>query len=771
MSNDSGPVATSAGFGLERLGLWTLKRPRVTLALIVLITPLLLFSASRLEFSSDIREIFRSESADFSRLHEVARQYPGTGRDILLVFQGTDLFRSDTLEGLRELHLELSLIEGVRYVLSMFSARNPPVGNETPKPLFPFDISEVEDFEEFKRAVQSHPLVADKLLSPDGELCLIIIALKDEDRDVGELRKMIGEMRSLAGDLLDMSKIDLAVTGLTAMRVEIIDTLRRDQRIFGAVGMTIGLLLCWIFFRKLSYVVIAGTPAAIAIIWLLGTMQIVGQEVNVLTNIVPILLMVIVFSNALHLLFGIRRNIQQGLEVDRAIASAVETIGPACVLTSATTTIALLSLTLVQHPFITGFGFIAAFGTAVAYIAIMVTVPPIAFFLLKKSDQPGQKTPHSDLIELFVGALPSGAARLVWNQPVAVALIGVALTLTTGTLYALNDIRYRYLDNLPTDNPAYRAIQTIDKKLAGPNRLDLLLQWPVGTKLAAQNTLNVVRDTHQILERETALKSVSSLHGVATWYYGSSRNQQDFFEFLANTRSPAVARVFAPESSSALLTANFADLDAAELIPVLDRLDRQLDVLRDRNKDVEFSITGIVPVSARASTEMIGQLNLSLLIAITMIIGLIGLAFKSLTAGLVSILPNLLPITVAGAGLYLSGVGLQFTSVVAFTVGFGIAVDNTIHVLNRYRLAKQAGVSVRDAIDKTIKMIGPVLTLATIVLVSGSLATFLSAMPVVRLYGYVSAGLLATALIGGMVFLPAILRVVEDQRARQTATL
>jgi len=754
----------SAGFGLERMGLWALKFPRATLALLILITPLLAFSASKLNFSSDIREIFRSGSADFGVLEEVSRQYPSSDRDILLVIQGPHLFRPDNLESIRNLHLDLGLVGGVKYVLSMFSARRPPVGDNVPEPLFPLNLDDIEGVDALKRQVLSHPIVAGKLLSRDGDLCLIVIALKDRDIKIEALQNLLGEIQSVVQGDIDTSKFDVAFTGSSVMRVEIIEALSRDQRLFGLAGMTIGLLLCWMFFRELSYAVIAGAPAALAVVWLLGTMRLIGQDVNVLTNVVPILVMVLVFSDALHLLFGIRRNLGLGLKVEDAIKESVLHVGPACVLTSATTTLALLSLTLVRHPFISGFGYTAALGTAIAYVAVMVTVPPIAFFLLKNRSQTAPKADDSDPIGRAIIALSEAAASLGRRHSVAVALTGIVFTLAAGTLYALNQTRYRYLDNLPTDNPAYRAIQTIDNKLAGPNTLDLLLQWPPGTKIAVPQTLEIVRAAHKIMASEPTFRSISSLDEVSDWYHQGNSSEAAFFQFLEKVKSPVVSRIFAPDSSSALITATFSDLDAADLVPVLNRLNSKLDVLRKRYKNIRFSLTGIVPVSARASTEMIFQLNLSLLSAIAVIIVLIGLAFRSLIGGLVSILPNLLPIGVAGAGLYLTGVGLQFTSVVAFTIGFGIAVDNTIHVLNRYRLSRQSGLPPDDAIDQTIRIIGPVLTVATIVLVSGSLATFLSAMPVVRLYGYVSAGLLATALLGGMVFLPALLRVVEDMR-------
>ena len=121
--------------------------------------------------------------------------------------------------------------------------------------------------------------------------------------------------------------------------------------------------------------------------------------------------------------------------------------------------------------------------------------------------------------------------------------------------------------------------------------------------------------------------------------------------------------------------------------------------------------------------------------------------------------------------LYLNDYGLHFTSVVAFTVAFGIAVDSTIHVLIRYRLEREKSGDVDAAITKTLAEIGPVLLVATIVLISGVAVTIISELPMVQLYGQISTVVLITALIGAMVFLPAILSVVDKWRmARRGAS-
>lgn len=759
----------TAGFGLEKLGLVALRFPRATLAIVVAITCLFGWQATKLEFSSDIREIFRSASPDFINLENVNKQFPASHRDILIVVEGAKLFDTERLEQLRALHLELSLVENVGNVLSIFSARTPPDASGKTTPIFPIEFDGSEDLKALEKDLQAHPLIGGRLLSKDGSLTLFIMSFTAEEGNIDELTSATKEIQALSTELLEGTDLSATLTGSSMMRVEIIGALIRDQRTFRLAGLGAALLLCWIFFRSFSYVVIAMAPAAVAIFGLKGGMAMAGQHINVLTNVIPTLVLVIAFASAMHLLFAVRRNIARGLSLEPAIAKAVNEIGPACVLTTATTTLALLSLTLVPHGFVQSFGLTAALGTAFAYIGIMTTVPPLCRLLLRNATAEDAQRSESDAIQRAIQAVSASSARLVRNNAVVVTVVGVLLTGGAGILYALNVPTYQYQDNLPQGNSALAAIETINEKLSGTNSLLLQIQWPKDYDVKTEETLDFIKTVHGVVAANPRINSVSSLHSVEDWFVKGGLGRKELFAFLDDNSAQLAKRVISAEHSAALLTGSFTSLPAADLLSLIDQLNAELEPLKAKSPGVEMTVTGLVPVSARASTEMIGELNQSLMIAVAVIILLIGLALRSPIAGLQSILPNILPIAIAGAGLYLFGKGLQFNSVVAFTIGFGIAVDNTIHVLNRYRLERGKGNNVGDAIETTITRIGPVLIVSTAVLIAGVGGTILSELPLVRLYGEVITLLLATALIGAMILLPAIIRIMDGRREAPNA--
>ena len=754
----------SAGFGLERIGLVALRFPRATLLLIAAVTLPLAFFATQVGFSSDIREIFRSGTVDYARFQEVEKQYPDSGMDVLLLIRSDNLFTVDNLERLRDLHLELTFANGVQDVVSMFSARHPPDDAGGAKPVFPPKLTQ-NDLEAVNEAILSHPLVAGKLLSDDGKTTLFVIAMEPYP-DIDDLRVVAGELRDVTESMLQETDMTVQYSGLSFLRLEIVSSLMSDQLTFISVGFLIVLLISWLFFHSITYVCISATPAVIAVIWIAGITGLRGVEVDVMSGVVPGLVIVLVVASSLHLLFKVRRELNKGTEVYEAVSRAVLEIGPACVLASLTTAIALFSLTLVPLKIVAGFGFTAAIGTAIAYIVTITVVPSLAYLLLSRAKP--KKSPSQKIDFAFSAAshFCHKVAHFTMERPRLVLACGLALLLVAGVFYAQISPRYQYREYLPERSPAHLAMNAIDDRLAGSEDIFVHIQMPPGMQIDTPESAELVKKVDAIVADLPLVRSVTSLYSIQSWAVAGEMTDDEFFDLLRDADAPLIERVLSIDNNSTLVTGYFPGTDAADLLPVVNQLDRELEQLKRAYPEVTFIATSLSVLSAKASYEMIAQLNKSLLLAIALNIMLVGLVFRSLRAGLYCILPNLLPIVVVGGFLYLSGLGLQFTSVVAFTIGFGIAVDNSIHILNYYGLMRSQGREVIPALEETITTIGPVLAVGTVVLISGFAATLFSQLPNLRLFGEVAMILLATALLANLVILPATIAILEGRPSK-----
>src|SRR5262252_9091911 len=187
--------------GIERFGLVPLRFPIAGVIVFVLMAALAAIGVMRIEADDSLSQLFRSESPEFKQYEEVTKRFPSSEYDVLVVIEGKNLMARDSLEKLRDLVTELQLIEdakgreGTRGVVSLFSARQPPEGNHLPEPLFPDPLPEGKAYDALVQKVMANEIIRGKLISEDGELALIVLALDPGAATGNGLSNLVTEIR------------------------------------------------------------------------------------------------------------------------------------------------------------------------------------------------------------------------------------------------------------------------------------------------------------------------------------------------------------------------------------------------------------------------------------------------------------------------------------------------------------------------------------------------------------------------------------------------
>jgi uncharacterized protein len=185
-------------FWIERLGLVSLRFPLA----VALVTILLAIAAGvgifKLNVDDSLSELFRSDTAEFRQYEDVTTRFPSTEFDVLLVIEGEDLLARESIEKLRGLAENLQLIGGTRGLISLFSARRPPGRRETPAPLFPDELPEGAAYQKLVDRVMKNEILRGKLLSEDGQLTLMVLALEPSAAKSNHLRDVLGHIRKSA---------------------------------------------------------------------------------------------------------------------------------------------------------------------------------------------------------------------------------------------------------------------------------------------------------------------------------------------------------------------------------------------------------------------------------------------------------------------------------------------------------------------------------------------------------------------------------------------
>jgi uncharacterized protein len=746
---------SSIAFGLERIGLIAVKAPVLSVIILFALMVAAIFGIERIKIDDSLSQLFRSNSKDYKQYEAVTKRFPATEFDVLVVVEGKTLLARDNLEKIRDMVTDLQLVEGVRGLVSLFSARQAPEPGKLPAALFPPDLPEGPAYDKFVETVKSNEIIRGKLLSEDGTLALIVLSLEPEVVGSNKLGKVVGDMRKIMADDLSGSGLNAQLSGVPVMQLEIRNAVKRDGLTYNILGIVAGCVIAIIFFRKISFMIIAAFPPIIAILLALGGLGWANFNLNMFLNVMTPLIMVISFSDSMQLTFAARDRLIAGQDKVTAFTNAVMVVGPACVLTHGTAGISFIALQFSDSDLIRKFGEAGLAATIIALIAVLSLVPAFGVLLVRNEKIFAVKFRGADAgVQMLRNFCYWIAVRMV-NRPGLYSLIALVVVAGLGVIYASLEPRYRLADQVPDKRQAVAASGRLDAKLTGANPVDVLIEFPKGADLYSPQTLKVIADVHATVETAAGVGNVWSLETLRRWLAekAGSSDVNTLKQYVSVIPEHLVRRFISAEQDAVVVSGRVPDHDSSQLLPVIEKLDHALDKVREANPGYEIAVTGLSAIAARNSANMIEKLNRGLTVEFILVAVFIGLAFRSVVVMFSCILPGIFPVVLSGSLLWLLGEGLQFASVVALTVSFGLGLSATIHFLNRLRLESKPGVSSDIAVERATVLVGPALILTTVVLACGLVVTVFSDLPSLRLFGWLSAFSMVAALVADLFIL------------------
>jgi hypothetical protein len=713
------------------------------------------FGLARIKVEDSLSQLFRSDTPEFKTFEEVTRRFPSNEYDVLIVVEGKNLLERGSIEKLRDLVSDLQLIDGTRGIISMFSARQLPQGDALPAPLFPGQLPAGAEYDQLVQRVKNNEIIRGKLLSEDGQLTLIVLALDPEIVASSSLRDVIGEVQKTIDADLAGTGLTARLSGVTVMQLEIRNAVERDRLVYNAFGFAAGALIAIIFFRRLSFMIIGAGPPLIAIVLALGALGWLDFRLNMFLNVMTPLIMVISFSDSMQLTFAARDRLLQGEGRFEAFRKAMFVVGPACVLTHATAALSFIALRFSESDLIRTFGEAGLVATLIAMFAILMLVPPLGFLLLRNESIFAAEVRGADsAIDVLRRFCAWIAAKMV-SHPGLYSLLGLFIVGGLGLIYAHLEPRYRLADQVPDREHAVAASHRLDAKLNGANPIDVLIKFPKGKSLYDPGTLETIAEVHATFEKQPGIANVWSLETLPRWLAEKAgKSDVATLRQYVDILPQYLTRRFIPaEQDAVLVSGRVPDVDAGQLLPVIESLDKALDQVRAKHPGYQIAVTGLSAIAARNSALMIKKLNRGLTLEFLFVAAFIGLAFRSVVVTLASILPGIFPVVLSGTLLWAIGEDLQFASVVALTVSFGLGLSATIHFLNRLRQEERPDQDPAIAVERATVLVGPPLILTSVVLACGLVVTVFSDLPSLRLFGWLSAFAMLAALAADLLIL------------------
>jgi len=755
VAGDRGAKRLDIALGVERFGLVPLRAPVLSMLVVLVLTVAAVFGIQRIRIDDSLSQLFRSDTPEFRQFEQVSRQFPSSEYDVLVVIEGKSLLARDSIGKLRALVTDLQLVDGARGIISLFSARQPSEAGGIPAPLFPEELPQGPEYEKLIQRVMGNDLIRGKLLSDDGTLALVVLSLDPSVVDGSKLKTVVDDIRRTMSEDMQGANLTSQLSGVPVMQLEIRNALERDRLLYNGLGFLAGCAIAMLFFRRASFMAVAAGPPLLAIVFALGALGWFGFRLNLFLNVMTPLIMVISFSDSMQLTFAARDRMMAGEDKRTAFRNAILVVGPACVLTHATAGLSFLGLLFSDSQLIRTFGEAGFTAIVIALVTVLSLVPVFGVLLLREGTASATTLPGADTgvnaLRHFCGWV---AARMV-RRPGAYSLIGLLVVCSLGAVYFGLQPRYRLAEQVPDKEQAVHASDRLDAKLTGSNPFEVLIEFPEGASLYTPQTLDTIAEVHRDLEEQPGVGNVWSLETLRRWLAQKlGRSDVATLKQYVDLLPRFLVRRFVSEDQKAVVVSGFVpDKDAARLLPIVDQLDEKLNAARARHPGYSIAVTGLSVIAARNSAGMIGKLNRGLTIEFVFIAIFIGLAFRSFPVMLSVLPPGIFPVVAAGALLRLLGDGLQFYSIVALTVSFGLGLSATIHFLNRMWREDRPGADPAIAVERATVLVGPALILTSVVLACGLAALTFSNLPPLRLFGWLSAFAMLAALTADLLIL------------------
>ncbi|HIE99683.1 MAG TPA: hypothetical protein EYQ63_22450 [Fuerstia sp.] len=669
---------------------------------------------------------------------------------LVLVLESDDFFQPDRIAAMQETAAALREMEEVLQLTWMGDL--PEVSlRGTQTLLIPESGSDLtpEQLAKSKQALIAHPLAVENLISSDGRTVLMLVDARQESH--------VQKIRSVAIEHLASVGIQTRVTGTLALydihnRALAEDHIRIQLLAYSLVG-----ILLIVIFRRPMAIIIAGSGPVVGVIWTLGWLQLIGQSENELAKIIlPVMVMMIGFTDGVHLVVRLRQLRSSGTNVRDSVRQSVLQTGPACLLTSITTAIGFGSLMLSNSEMIAGFGRTAAIGVIVTFLAVILISPLLAVsWVGQRMHVSPHKDPLPQLMHRLVGVISFSS-----RYAKAVTVTGVVITV--GCMVASSRLvpDDRVSDRVPHGSEEWQAMRHCDTHLGGIRSLRLMIHWP--EQMRRKDVWAVILDCEQLIAEEPLLGQPMSIRTALTVIRGPNRPDRSIL--VNRLPDDLKAQFYRPDLRLALVATRTQDLGFAKFDPIFERMKSQLRQLESDNPGVEVEFISDVIIEGRVVSQMIDELMSSLMMAALVIFGVLAIAFRSLRVGLISIIPNLMPLAVSGTMRLMLGDSLGIAGACSFAICLGIAVDDTIHYLCHFRHERRLGSSPLVANQRTFITVGSALMLTTVVMTAGLATVMTSRLPPHVNFAVMASTTLAVALPADLLFLPALLTLFPGKR-------
>lgn len=732
----------------------------VTFGLIALIS---LYGIFQIRFSFDFEQFFPQGDPDLEFFQEFIEDFETDDNFLIIAVERKDgVFEQKFLEDFHDLTVK---VKGIPYITESQSITKFEYPIKTPFGITTvpaIHIDNPEKYEADKAKILQDERFVYNLISEDATT-LAIFTRTETGMMLEESQDMMAGMDSL---MATYSFDDYHYLGRSYFTEELVEMQFREILISAIVSLFLVGLIMFYIFRRVRGIVIALSSVGLGMLIFMGLMGLWGRELSMMSALYPVLMIIVGTSDVIHIMSKYIDELRKGIDRKTAINTTIREIGMATLLTSVTTAIGFLSLVSSRVVPIREFGVNSAIGVLVAYVTVVCfTTALISMYdvddLMKIGR--GQK---------FWDKSMNWAYDFTKKFPGRIAITAIAITGLS--FYGISKIttNYTIAHNLPIGAKITEDFLFFEKKFTGFRPLEFAVTMREGNKATDYEVVKEIAKIEDYLRANypavRAIASITTLYksinqafnrGKAEEYKlpdteAEFKKQQRFADKIPES-SGGIAIMVSKDKQKARITSRVLDMGADDLAAAGDEMDTWISA---NTKLIDVKRTGTGLIVDKNSVYVRESLMYGLAMAIAIVSILMGFLFKNVRMLFISLIPNIFPLLLAGALLGFLGIDLEAGVSIIFAVIFGIAVDDTIHFLSKYKLARDKGKSIDESLHITFVETGKAIVLTTLILFFGFMIMLFSAHPPSVTVGLLVSLTLFSALIADLMLIPILVR-------------
>ena len=728
------------------------------------------FSTNKLIVDFSLEQMFPENDPERDKYDQFRSEFSREDDKFLLIYSCDDPLSRENIKKLSIIDELINKIVGIQQTTSLSNIQ------ENDEFLFDEALDD-STWEAHKEMVLDHPLYTNLVISEDGKSGAIFVDMKDDVNNQTLRENLFKEIdRGLEIHGRDWEWYE---AGIPVLRTRYVELVSKERSIFIPLGGLVVVLILFFVFRQVNCVVLPMTSIFITLIWVSALMAYLGITINLISYLTYILILIIGCSNCIHILMKYHECIEQEKNIKFAVRRVIKELGGALFLTSLTTAVGFFSLMMTNIRITQEFGFVLGVGVVLMFIIAIITIPIILLYL-PSPPQHHIKRLISQSDSFSVDKIDASTKKFPYP------ILALSILFLIISFVGLKSIDYNIsiLDDLRPGNSLYDDIMYVDENFGGTLPLEIVISnFSSSTtnkdSLSSDNIFNLdfltkADEFESQIEKISHIKKAISMNDyikVIANFWEPERGMSlpeyddDIYDYLDLAPSNIGTNLFNSDSTKYRITCRVGNIRSK----VADSLKVKVQSIFDevfKGGSQEVLISGSTLLALRTQGFLIRDLTTSFILAFIIIFISMVILFRSIRLSLISILPTIIPLVAAAAIMGFSGIKLRPSTAMTFSIALGIAVDDTIHFLARFRQELKKTKDIGLAVSNSILSTGKAIIGTTLVLCMGFFTLYFSELVPNHEFGILATIILIIALISSLLLLPVLLNLFYKHKLK-----